>query len=355
MSNLVAFPDARKAREEAALWLAGLDRGLTDGERTDLRGWLRDPLNNKAFLEMGKLWRGLDAIAVLSELFPLSQEVLNPQPRRSFTAVVVAAVAAACIAVASTLMLSGDSPWSIMAKRQVPPPPVFSYTYRTAMGETRVAKLADGSTVTLNTGTRIVVFYSPGSRDVYLQYGEVRFDVARENRPFNVRVGSRVMQAVGTTFNVRMLSQESAELTVTQGKVKVIYESPHPSDSPARLRDQILHGETIVNAQEAATVEPGLQTVRKLDVTEIESRLAWQQGLLYFQGDSLERVLAEMNRYTTTRFVIADEALREARVGGYFRAGDVDGLLEALRVNFLIDSRRDEQGRVLLTSIPPPQ
>jgi len=353
MSKLVAFPDARKAREEASRWLASLDRGLSDGERADLRSWLRDPLNNKTFLEMGKLWRGLDAIAVLSELFPLRQEPLNPKPHRSFTAVVVAAIAAACIAVASTLMLTGDTPWSLMASRQVPPP-VFSHTYRTAMGETRVAKLADGSTVTLNTGTRIVVFYSPGSRDVYLQYGEARFDVARENRPFNVRVGGRVLQALGTTFNVRVLSQDSAELTVTQGKVKVIYESPLRSDPPARLRDQILHGETIVNAQESALVEPGLQTVRKLDVTEIESRLAWQQGMLFFQGESLERVLAEMNRYTTTKFVIADESLREARVGGYFRAGDVDGLLEALRVNFLIDSRRDSQGRVLLTSIPPP-
>lgn len=353
MSNLVAFPDARKAREEASRWLAGLDRGLSDGERTDLRGWLRDPVNNKAFLEMGKLWRGLDAIAVLGELFPLSQEILNPKPRRSFTGVVVAAIAAACIAAVGTLMLAGDTPWSIMAGRQILPP-VFSQTYRTAMGEMRVAKLADGSTVTLNTGTRIVVFYSPGARDVYLQYGEARFDVARETRPFRVRVGGRVLEALATSFNVRMVSQESAELTVTQGKVKVAYESPLPSASPARLRDQILHGETVVNAHEAALVEPGLQSVRKLEVPEMQSRLAWQQGMLYFEGESLERVLAEMNRYTSTKFVIADEALREARVGGYFKAGDVEGLLTALRLNFLIDSRRDTQGRVILTSIPPP-
>jgi transmembrane sensor len=353
MSNLVAFPDARKAREEASRWLAGLDRGLTDGERADLRGWLREPVNNKAFLEMGKLWRGLDALTVMSELFPLNQETRNPEPQRSFTTVVLAALAAACIAAVGTFMLAGDTPWSLMASKQVLPP-VFSETYRTAMGETRIARLADGSTVTLNTGTRIVVFYSPGSRDVYLQYGEARFDVARENRPFNVRVGGRVLQALGTTFNVRVLSQDTAELTVTQGKVKIIYGSPNPSDSPARLRDQILHGETIVNAQESALVEPGLQAVRKLDVTEIESRLAWQQGMLFFQGESLERVLAEMNRYTTTKFVIADETLRDARVGGYFRAGDVDGLLEALRMNFLIGSRRDAQGRVILTSIPPP-
>jgi transmembrane sensor len=65
-------------------------------------------------------------------------------------------------------------------------------------------------------------------------------------------------------------------------------------------------------------------------------------------------VLAEVERYTTTKFALADDKLRDVRVGGYFHAGDVDGLLVALRENFLIDSRRDAQGRVVLTALPPP-
>jgi transmembrane sensor len=133
-----------------------------------------------------------------------------------------------------------------------------------------------------------------------------------------------------------------------------VYESPYPADSPARLRDEIMHGETFVNAQEAALIEPGLQSVRKLTLAETEARLAWQKGMMIFQGEPLERVLAEMNRYTSTKFVVADETLRGVRIGGDFRAGDVDGLLTALRDNFLIDSQRDAQGRILLTAIPPP-
>jgi transmembrane sensor len=76
--------------------------------------------------------------------------------------------------------------------------------------------------------------------------------------------------------------------------------------------------------------------------------------MIVFTGEPLEQVLAEVDRYTTTRFVIADDTLRDVRIGGYFRAGDVDGLLVALRENFLIDSRRDAQGRVVLTALPPP-
>jgi transmembrane sensor len=356
MSNLVAFPDPRKAREEASLWLAKLDRELTEDERSGLREWLKDPVNNKAFLELGKLWRGLDVISVLAELFPLSPEILNPPPRRTALAVTLTAVAAACIASFGTIMFTGYTPLTFWSSRtQSPPPPVMTTTYATAIGESRVAQLADGSTITLNTNSRVTVVYSPRSREIYLSYGEASFDVAHEPaRPFNVNVGKRVFQAVGTSFNVRVLNPENVELTVTEGRVKVLYVPPSTADTPAKLRDEVTHPETTVGALETALVEPGFQTVRKLETGEADARLAWQRGMLIFEGEPLGEALAEVDRYTTTKFILADEKLRDVRVGGYFRAGDVDGLLVALRENFLIDSRRDAQGRVVLTALPTP-
>jgi transmembrane sensor len=357
MSNLVAFPDPRKAREEASLWLAKLDRGLTNDERSSLREWLQEGVNNKAFLEMGKLWRGLDVISVLSELFPLSPEVLNPPPRRSALAVTLTAVAAACIASFGTIMLTGYSPWTFLSSRAPSaPPPVMTTTYATAIGESRVVKLADGSVITLNTNSRVTAVFSPRAREVFLAYGEASFDVAHEpTRPFNVNVGKRVFQAVGTSFNVRVLNPENVELTVTEGRVKLLYvPPPSPPDTPAKLREEVMHPETTVGALETALVEPGFQTVRKLDANEVDARLAWQRGMIIFEGEPLGEVLAEVDRYTTTQFVLGDEKLRDVRVGGYFRAGDVDGLLVALRENFLIDSRRDAQGRVVLTALPTP-
>ncbi len=129
---------------------------------------------------------------------------------------------------------------------------------------------------------------------------------------------------------------------------------PSTADTPAKLRDEVTHPETTVGALETALVEPGFQTVRKLETGEADARLAWQRGMLIFEGEPLGEALAEVDRYTTTKFILADEKLRDVRVGGYFRAGDVDGLLVALRENFLIDSRRDAQGRVVLTALPTP-
>jgi transmembrane sensor len=354
--SVLAFPDPRRSREEASLWLARLDRGLSDDERSGLRDWLRDAMNNRAFLEMGKLWRGLEIISVLSELFPLNPEVLNPHPRRSFPSVALAAIAAACISAVGTLFLAGDTPWSVFDSRP-PPRPMFSELSRTGVGEKRVMRLADGSTAMLNTNSRIVVFYAPLARDVYLSHGEATFDVARDPaRPFSVHAGKRVIQAPGSTvFNVRVFPDDSVELTVTDGQARVLYVPRLPSDTPHtpdQLREDFMHVDTIVNAQELAVIDSTTQVVRKLEPSEADSLLAWRRGEVVFQGEPLHQVLTEVSRYTTTRFVIGDEKLRDVRVGGYFKIGDLDSFLASLRENFLIDWQRDQDGRVLLTALP---
>ena len=351
--SVLAFPDGRRAREEASLWLARLERGLSDDERSGLRDWLRDALNNRAFLEMGKLWRGLEIISVLSELFPLNPEVLNPQPRRSFPSIALAAIAAACISAVGTLMLAGGTPWSLLDTRP-PARPMFNEMWRTGVGEKRATTLADFSTATLNTNSRIVVFYAPLARDVYLSYGEAGFDVVRDPaRPFSVHAGKRVLQASGSSFNVRVFPDGSVELTVTDGQVRVLYVSPRrPNNTPDQLRDDFMHTDTIVGAQEMALIGPTTQAVRKLEPNEVDSRTAWRRGEVVFQGETLEQVLAEVSRYTNTRFVIGDEKLRDIRVGGYFKVGDPDSFLTSLRENFLIDWQRDQDGRVLLTALP---
>ena len=87
--------------------------------------------------------------------------------------------------------------------------------------------------------------------------------------------------------------------------------------------------------------------VQGLDAHAIEVQLGWQRGMLVFDGEPLSSVLLEIGRYTTLTFA-PDDAVRDVRVGGYFRAGDVDGLLVALRESFDIDSRRTADGRIAL-------
>jgi transmembrane sensor len=361
MTNLLAFPDAKKAREEASIWMARLDRGLTDEERAELEQWLREPVNRKALLEMGQVWQGLDVLAALAELFPRDRHSTAHRRRgRGFSTWMLAAASATgllLVAIGLFAVLKPvqrtHSPAVLQARNAHSP---SRETHATAVGESRSVPLSDGSSMVLNTHTTVVVHFSADTRDVYLQQGEASFTVARDpQRPFNLHAGNRVLQAVGTAFNVRIVSDTQVELTVTEGKVRVL---PRLATvNGARLAagadsaQQALMA-TTVTAREVAIVEPASEEVRPVASSEIDQRLAWQHGMLIFRGEPLETVLAEMDRYTRTEFVLLDDELRGVRVGGYFRAGDIDGLLIALRENFQIDSYRDGSHRIVLSPAP---
>src|SRR5262245_50670624 len=100
MSKLTAFPDLEAAREEAALWVARIDRGLSAPEQTQLRLWLRNPANRRAFEELGSIWEKMDVMSVLADLFPRA-----PAPRRTRRAVWIGAGALAASLVAAAVAL----------------------------------------------------------------------------------------------------------------------------------------------------------------------------------------------------------------------------------------------------------
>jgi transmembrane sensor len=256
--------------------------------------------------------------------------------------------------VLSFTLMSGQMPWQWLDEPGPNPRAAPNEYFRTAVGQTRTVTLRDGSRITLNTGTRVEVTYLPERREVFLAQGEASFDVAPdEARPFYVFAARRQFEAIGTKFNVRAVSPVNAELTVTEGEVKVLHAPPKIPEAPARRREPITYGEATVRVSETATVEPGFQLVTHIDDHEVEQRLAWQRGFLIFRNRALEDVLAEMERYTHIRFVIRDPALAAVRISGTFRTGDVGGLRRALRRHFAIFSRPDTRGRVVLMPLPP--
>ena len=360
-----------EASQAASMWLARINRGLRPAEVAELRAWLKVAKHRHVILDMARLYHGPDIVAVLSELFPA-----GPEPMKSEALKECLRVGAifACIFALAFLAVTGREPWMKIrgdweARHTSCAKPTKEVTtgirgmFSTAVGGMRELTLPDHSTVTLNTNTCIGVVYMPNTRVVLLPYGEATFHVAHDPQgpyarsPFYVRAGhSRQFEAVGTDFNVRVLSPDHVELTVAEGNVRVLYTRDSVPETPAeaRLRDHRIYDDTTVGALHTALVEPGLQFVRQLEASDIQTLLAWRQGLIFFNGTTLEDALAEVDRYTTTQFVLADERLRNVRIGGEFRTGDVDGLLASLRKEFMIGSSRDAQGRVVLSALGKP-
>lgn len=340
-------------RDEAARWVSIIDRGLRAEEGPQLRAWLEDQTNRNVIQELAK-GASPEVKGLLSELCPDHPELLAiAPPGPNYFAITLKVVLTLAIVTLGTFALMGTMPWLYFGNaRLTHAPKDTSTTYKTTTGVIREIKLPDNSTVKLNTRSQITVTYALHARNVNLDYGEASFDVVRDpDRPFNVRAGKREFQAIGTRFIVRVIDPDNVELTVTEGEVKVVYAPPRLPQTPEEKRENLTFGEQTLTALQTARVQPGYQSVRELVTGEKEAREAWLNGKIIFDRTPLADALAEVDRYTNIEFIVADEKLRGVRVGGDFRTDDVDGLLDALRKNFQIDSRRDAHGRVVLTAL----
>src|SRR5690606_10830057 len=69
--SVTEFPDLERAREDAANWVARLDRALPPQERAELRQWCAGrPANARALRQMTGLWADLGVMKALADVFP---------------------------------------------------------------------------------------------------------------------------------------------------------------------------------------------------------------------------------------------------------------------------------------------
>jgi transmembrane sensor len=226
-------------------------------------------------------------------------------------------------------------------------PRVAELRYATAIGAQRTEVLPDGSIVKLNTATRVVVRQDARERRVDVLDGEAHFEVRHDpSRPFVVTAAGRRIRAVGTAFNVRLESDGAVLVTVTEGRVRVTAGPADAAPSSGSAETEVTAGEGLF----AAAAGADGWRVESLDRETLSNRLAWQRGMLVFEGEPLEAALREVSRYADVRFEIRDEAVRQVRIGGVYKSGDIDGLVQSLERNFGVVATRRADGVVVISS-----
>jgi len=192
--------------------------------------------------------------------------------------------------------------------------------YETRRGEIRVVPLADGSVVTLNTDSRIAVDYASDRRSIRLQRGEALFDVAKDRaRPFVVDAGGTRVRAVGTSFTVSRLPDAPIQVLVREGIVEV---SARGEARPVRMQANM---RAAVASRSAAPV-----ITQPVVPDEIGRELAWREGRLVFQGETLQQAADRFARYSDIRIVIADPAVAAEPITGLYQANDPVGFSRAV-------------------------
>lgn len=215
-------------------------------------------------------------------------------------------------ATAATLCITLLAVWFVVAPSR----------YETGLGEQRSVVLDDGSIITLNTSSRIEVKYAERSRFIRLVRGEALFEVAHDTaRPFDVSVGTAVVRAVGTQFNIDRRTDRTT-VTVVQGSVKVMAEHERPQGSAAGSSDPSRESvsEVIAAAQRIVVTESGMSPPER--IADLAPVTAWTQRQLVFENQPLSEVAAEFNRYNRHRILIEPGELQSQLVTGVFQAHD---------------------------------
>jgi transmembrane sensor len=340
MSEIVKLRTRADIEEEAAAWIWRMDSTVVAvADRQAFDAWLRqDPRHRRAAAKLSAVWSALDGLAEAKreeKIATFAKNVQLPLLHRSRRRWFAAAAVLAAAAIGATWLQQGSE----------------LQTLATAVGQQRNVTLADGSIVALNTNTIVETDLRRHTREIYLRKGEAHFQVAHDrSRPFLVHAGDAVVRAVGTAFEVRVLTDQHVDVVVNEGRVEVqttvpLPASPNPSAYPrpaAATTVRALHaGERLSTAGHGYAVTP-------ITAQQLSSELAWREGAIIFDGEPLSEAIAEIERYSDSRIVIGDPAIAGLRVGGRFRTGNVQEFFDALQTALPVSIRHGDGGVVII-------
>lgn len=199
----------------------------------------------------------------------------------------------------------------------------------TMVGQQAHYVLKDGSRVTLNTNSVLLVEQRLYSRQLYLQQGEALFSVEHAWRPFTVYAHETAIRDIGTVFNVRHHGQ-GAVVTVVEGAVEV---------RTASDRRQIFQNQAV------RTLVADISTTQTVSAT---AATVWQQGRLMFDGDTLAEVVSELQRYHHGQIEIADARIANYRMSGEYDINGIDALIDTLPEVLPVRISRQEGGVIVI-------
>lgn len=296
MIAVLSMDENELIEEQAATWFVRVqDQQVGEAELRALQQWLAaDVRHRHAWSDIAGVWQ---AAAVLETAPPPVHAAVRRATPRPWVALA-----------ASVLMIMVCGVWFAQ-------PPGYAAALladdRTAIGEHQQRLLADGSVVTLGAASALSVKITAQRREVQLLRGEAFFEVAAEpSRPFVVHAGGGSVEVLGTQFNVS-LQQDSATVSVAQGKVAVAFNGRRLDLTPgqgARFGDD--------------------QLVRLADI-DVQNVGFWRQGRLVFEARALRDVVNDLARYRGGR-IIVDEAIATLPVSGVFSTESPEAALQTI-------------------------
>lgn len=285
---------------QAARW--ALRHPLSPDERVALEAWLAEhPRHAGALLRAQAALSSIDR-AIAPEPAGIAEEPGAPAWRSRRWVLTGAGSIAAAAAVTAVIGLRATSADHVA----------------TGPGEIRRMPLADGSIAAIDAESELRIALEKDARRIDLARGQVWFQVAKDRqRPFIVDAGIAKVQAVGTAFSVTRMGDE-VRIAVTEGRVAIWASNASGAVS-------------ILEAGEfAAFRSDGTAPVTGSAPSAIERSLAWREGEIALEGETLDEAVAAFNRYNRQQLVVRDPALGRERLVGLFQLNNPAGFARTL-------------------------
>ncbi len=303
------LPDDERLREEAAHWFACMRGPDEAARRSEFEAWLARSAHHRA------------AYSRIAETFSLGKGLASDipyvGPKQPFRWKPAAAVAGALAAVGVAFLGIHQTLRPYEAERAAPvvamgdnQPGSRPTQLATRIGEIRSFRLADNSTVTLDTDSSVIVSLGKTMRFLRLDRGRARFDVAHEARPFVVGAAGGTVTAHGTLFDVGIGPAGTVKVRLLRGRIDVALAPSGHSPSPVVAKVQHLQP-----GQQVSYLAGMLTTAQSAPGANDQ----WPEAIGDFDGAPLADVIAQANRYSSIHLVLGTPDLAALRVSGRFR------------------------------------
>jgi transmembrane sensor len=348
MTNIVNINDRIKIEEEAAHWIAKIDRQLTAVEEGEFKQWITlSATHYKLFIAMAEHWDHTEVLKhfknVNRKIQPSTQQK-TPSVSNKKSYGYQPAMAASVFVICLLSIIGMFRYWSPIAERDAYAIQ-YSETFSTTTNSFADSLLPDGSRLKINAKSHVDINYSNKIRKIELHEGEIFIEVAHDaNRPLVVYANDRFVKAVGTAFNVNLVNEQIIKLTVTVTEGKVVYGTANnngKNDNPAIKTSLLSSGQQVILGGLA-------ENIISISKEELNRVLSWRSGKLIFNGQTLKEVLTEIERYTDYKFVTDTANIEDIKIVGYFNAGDIDKFLSAMKNNFDIEHKVENKNEIKL-------
>jgi len=209
-----------------------------------------------------------------------------------------------------------------------PPHEVTKYELVAHKGERITFPLSDGSTVYLNSDSKLIYprYFADDSRELEL-IGEAYFSVQHDKqRPFKVKSGKITTVVTGTEFNIVNRNNE-VKVVVANGTVNVLSDISH---NPVK----------ITKGEKVSVDRKG--DISKPVIANMKYELAWRENKLAFINTPLTEIMDDIERCYNVNVLFKDDSIKIKRLTGIFETESLEQMLSLISV--ALDIKINRQG-----------